>query len=111
MKTKHLSLGITLLALVSTAYSQEFVTTQAQSQSQMQASNPPGCQENCAETQANSGQNGGQSGLQIDRSGMDKASIHLQVLQQTSQKFTEPSNSKKNNNDDKKSTTKNQTQD
>ncbi len=107
MKTKHLSLAIALLALVNTAYSQEFVTSQAQSQSQMQASNPPGCQENCAEAQAN----GNQGNLQIDRSGMDKASIHLQVLQQTSQKFTEPSNSKKNNNDDKKSTTKNQTQD
>ena len=107
MKTKHLSLGITLLALVGTAYSQEFVTTPPQSQSQMQASNPPGCQENCAEAQAN----GGQGNLQIDRSGMGKASIHLQVLQQTSQKFTEPSNAKKNNSDDKKSTTKNQTQD
>lgn len=107
MKTKHLSLGITLLALVSTAYSQEFVTAQTQSQSQMQASNPPACQENCTETQAN----GGQGSLQIDRSGMDKASIHLQVLQQTSQKFVEPSNSKKNSNDDKKPTTKNQTQD
>lgn len=111
MKTKHLSLGITLLALVGTAYSQEFVTAQTQSQSQMQASNPPGCQENCAEAQATGGQNGGQGSLQIDRSGMDKASIHLQVLQQTSQKFTEPSNSKKNNHDDKKSSAKTQTQD
>ena len=97
MNTKQFSLGIGLLAFASFAYSQEFIVIPAQ------ANTPPACQENCpTENQ------GGQNALQIDRSGMDKASVHLQILQQTSQKFTEPSSSKKNNNDDKKTPNKSQ---
>lgn len=94
MNTKQFSLGIGLLAFASFAYSQEFIVIPSQSNT------PPACQENC------SPEHGGQNALQIDRSGMDKASVHLQILQQTSQKFTEPSTSKKNNNDDKKTPNK-----
>ncbi|MFA9274831.1 MAG: hypothetical protein ACEQSE_08150 [Candidatus Aquirickettsiella gammari] len=95
MNTKQFSLGIGLLAVASFAYSQEFIVVPTQ------ANTPPTCQENCPpENQS------GQNALQIDRSGMDKASVHLQILQQTSQKFTEPSTSKKNNNDDKKASNK-----
>lgn len=102
MKTSYLSFGIALFALVNIAHSQEFVVAPAQSQSQMQASNPPTCQENCNELQAGSAQ----SGLQIDRGGVDKASVHLQILQQASQKFVEPATSKKPSSDDKKSNVK-----
>ncbi|MBC3807317.1 hypothetical protein H8K52_08170 [Undibacterium seohonense] len=94
MNTKQFSLGIALLAVAGIAYSQEFVVTQTQT------NNQASCQENCP----SEGQ-GGQNAMQIDRSGMDKASVHLQVLQQTSQKFAEPSNNKKNN-DDKKAPNK-----
>lgn len=101
MNTKSLSLGIVLFTLAGAAFSQEFVVAQTQTNS------PPPCQENCPqETQAIP--NGGQNNMQIDRSGMDKASVHLQVLQQTSQKFTEPSNSKKNTSDDRKPSNKSQ---
>lgn len=97
MNTKQFSLGIGLLAIAGLAYSQEFVVVPTQTNT------PPTCQENCPpESQ------GGQNALQIDRSGMDKASVHLQILQQTSQKFSEPSTSKKNNNDDKKAANKSQ---
>nr|WP_315482116.1 hypothetical protein [uncultured Undibacterium sp.] len=92
MNTKQFSLGIALIALAGIAHSQEFVVVPTQS------STPPTCQENCPPEQA----------MQIDRGGMDKASVHLQILQQTSQKFTEPSAPKKNNNDDKKAPSKSQ---
>ena len=95
MNTKKISLGITLAAFASLAYSQEFVVSPSQMNSQ------PACQENCPAD----GANGGQGALHIDRSGMDKASVHLQVLQQSSQKFSEPANAKKNN-DDKKPSSK-----
>lgn len=91
MNTKQFSLGIALLAASTIAYSQEFVV------SQTQTNNQTSCQDNCpTENQ------GGQNATQIDRSGMDKASVHLQILQQASQKFAEPSNTKKNTSDDKK---------
>jgi hypothetical protein len=93
MNTKKISLGITLAAFASFAYSQEFVVSQSQ------MNNQPACQENCPAD----GTNGGQAALQIDRGGMDKASVHLQVLQQSSQKFSEPANAKKNNDDKKPS--------
>jgi hypothetical protein len=92
MKTKQFSLGIALIALAGIAQSQEFVVVPTQS------STPPACQENCPPDQS----------MQIDRGGMDKASVHLQILQQTSQKFSEPSTAKKNNNDDKKVPNKSQ---
>ncbi|MFZ6798494.1 hypothetical protein [Undibacterium sp. Di24W] len=95
MNMKKISLGITLTAIASVAFSQEFVVSQSQ------MNNQPACQENCPADGANTGQ----GALQIDRSGMDKASVHLQVLQQSSQKFSEPANAKKNN-DDKKPSSK-----
>ncbi|MFZ6817005.1 hypothetical protein [Undibacterium sp. Ji22W] len=97
MNTKQFSLGIGLLAFAGFAYSQEFVVVPTQTNT------PPTCQENCPPENQ-----GSQNSLQIDRSGMDKASVHLQILQQTSQKFTEPTTSKKNNNDDKKTPNKSQ---
>lgn len=97
MNMKQFSLGTALLAVAGFAYSQEFVVVQTQS------NNQASCQENCA-----SENQGGQNAMQIDRSGMDKASIHLQILQQTSQKFAEPSMSKKNGSDDKKAPSKSQ---
>jgi hypothetical protein len=92
MNTQQFSLGIALIAFVGIAQSQEFVVVPTQSNP------PPTCQENCPPEQA----------MQIDRGGMDKASVHLQILQQTSQKFIEPSAPKKNNNDDKKTPNKSQ---
>jgi hypothetical protein len=97
MNTKQISLGISLVAFAGLAYSQEFVVSQSQ------MNNQPSCQENCPVD----GASGGQNTMHIDRSGMDKASVHLQVLQQSSQKFSEPANAKKNN-DDKKSSNKSQ---
>lgn len=123
--TKSISLGVTLLAFATLGHGQEFVVAQ----SQMQMNSPPACQENCQQevqgnTQGNSNQHGaqnnnqssnqsnGQSGAQgstnFDRSGMDKASVHLQVLQQAAPRFTESSSTKKPANDDKKSSTKTQ---
>ncbi|MBR7800015.1 hypothetical protein [Undibacterium fentianense] len=102
MNMKQFSLGFALLAFTSVALSQEFVVVPSQSTSQAnnQASSQSTCQENCSSE-------GGQ--MQIDRSGMDKASIHLQILQQASQKFSEPSfNNKKTANDDKKNPSKSQ---
>jgi hypothetical protein len=95
INTKQLALGIALLATSAIACSQEFVV------SQTQTNNQANCQDNCpSESQ------GGQNATQIDRSGMDKASVHLQILQQASQKFAEPSNTKKNTSDDKKTPSK-----
>jgi hypothetical protein len=95
INTKQLALGIALLATSAIACSQEFVV------SQTQTNNQTNCQDNCpSESQ------GGQNATQIDRSGMDKASVHLQILQQASQKFAEPSNTKKNTSDDKKTPSK-----
>ncbi len=97
MNTKQISLGIFLAAVASLASSQEFVVSPSQMNTQ------PSCQENCPAD----GASGGQNAPHIDRSGMDKASVHLQVLQQSSHKFSEPANAKKNN-DDKKSSSKSQ---
>nr|WP_315476537.1 hypothetical protein [uncultured Undibacterium sp.] len=96
MNMKKISLGVTLATFAGFAFSQEFVVSQSQMNSQ------PVCQENCPAD----GANGGQGALQIDRSGMDKASVHLQVLQQSSQKFSEPAANAKKNNDDKKPSSK-----
>lgn len=93
MNMKRISLGLALSAMFGTAYAQElFVVSQTQANKETQ------CQENCAqEGQA-------QAPLQIDRSGMDKASVHLQIMQQTSPRFTESSGSpKKPSADEKKS--------
>lgn len=97
MNTKQISLGIFLAAVASLAFSQEFVVSQSQMNTQAS------CQENCPAD----GASGGQNATHIDRSGMDKASVHLQVLQQSSHKFSEPANAKKNN-DDKKPSSKSQ---
>jgi hypothetical protein len=101
MNTKQISLGIFLAAVASLASSQEFVVSPSQMNTQMNTQ--PSCQENCPAD----GASGGQNAPHIDRSGMDKASVHLQVLQQSSHKFSEPANAKKNN-DDKKSSSKSQ---
>ncbi len=83
MNMKTISLGLVLSALAGASYAQEFVVSQTQSNKETQ------CQENCSqEGQA-------QAPLQIDRSGMDKASVHLQIMQQTSPRFTESSGSPK----------------
>lgn len=109
--TKSISLGVALLATATLSYSQEFVVAQSQ------MNNSPACQENCQqEVQGNNsqhgtqnnGQNSGQNSTSFDRSGMDKASIHLQVLQQATPRFTESSNAKKPASEDKKSNTKTQ---
>ncbi len=92
MNMKTISIGLVLSAIASASYAQEFVVSQTQSNKEVQ------CQENCTqEGQA-------QAPLQIDRSGMDKASVHLQIMQQTSPRFTESSGSpKKSSADEKKS--------
>ena len=99
MKTKSTYLGIALFTLTGLVYAQEFVIVQPQS------TTPPPCQENCSQEGQSSAQN-----MQIDRSGMDKASVHLQILQQASPRFTESSgsNSKKPSVEDKKSSAKTQ---
>lgn len=43
-----------------------------------------------------------QSPLTLDRSGMDKASVHLQILQQSTTHFSETTQAKKPTVDDKK---------
>lgn len=94
MNMKTVSLGIVLASVFGVVQAQElFVVSQPQANKENQ------CQENCAQdTQA-------QAPLQIDRSGMDKASVHLQIMQQTSPRFSEPAGgSKKSGSDDKKST-------
>lgn len=93
MNMKTVSLGIVLASVVGAVQAQElFVVSQPQSNKELQ------CQENCAQESQS------QAPLQIDRSGMDKASVHLQIMQQTSPRFSEPSSSsKKPGNEDKKS--------
>jgi hypothetical protein len=44
-----------------------------------------------------------QSPMTLDRSGMDKASVHLQILQQSTMHFSESGQAKKPTIDDKKS--------
>jgi hypothetical protein len=46
------------------------------------------------------------SNVLLDRSGMDKASVHLQILQQSTAHFAETTAAKKPLADDKKSTSK-----
>lgn len=49
-----------------------------------------------------------QSPMTLDRSGMDKASVHLQILQQSTTHFSESAQAKKPAIDDKKLPTKSQ---
>ncbi|MBY0573396.1 MAG: hypothetical protein K2P84_06915 [Undibacterium sp.] len=124
MNTKSFSLGIVLFAVIGAAFGQEMAAQEfvvpASQVNNSQLNNSPvsasqTCQENCTSEAAknqndaaqNSGNNSG-SAPQIDRSGMDKASIHLQILQQTTPRFTESSGVKKPTMDDKKSSTKSQ---
>jgi hypothetical protein len=120
MDMKSFSLSFFLLAtVIANASGQEFIVAPSQ------VSNPPPCQqENCvndpasastSNSQSSSNQNPGSSngssggqGVKIDRSGMDKASIHLQILQQTAPHFNETSPNKKSGSDDKKTNNKSQ---
>jgi hypothetical protein len=102
MKTKLLALSVTLFTgfagFASLANSQEFVVSQSQINSQNVA------QENCPQEV----QSSGQSNISIDRAGIDKASIHLQVLQQAGSRFSESGNAKKPAAEDKKAGNKSQ---
>lgn len=49
-----------------------------------------------------------QTPVVLDRSGMDKASVHLQILQQTTTHFSDTAQAKKPATDDKKSPLKSQ---
>lgn len=100
MNMKTLSLGLILSAFAGVSYAQEFVVSQTQSNKEAQ------CQENCSQE----GQGQAQAPLQIDRSGMDKASVHLQIMQQTSPRFTESSGSPKKSPADEKKSSNTKTQ-
>lgn len=49
-----------------------------------------------------------QTAVLLDRSGMDKASVHLQILQQTTNHFSDTAQAKKPSPEDKKSPAKTQ---
>lgn len=120
MNMKSFTLSFLLLAsAMGTASAQEFLVAPSQ------VNNPPPCQqENCVNDPASSNSSSSQSssiqnpgpsnggsggqGVKIDRSGMDKASIHLQILQQTAPHFNESGSNKKSGNDDKKTNNKSQ---
>lgn len=120
MNMKSFTLNFILIAsAMANASAQEFIVAPSQ------MNNPPPCQqENCVNDPASSnssssqspsnqnigssnGSSGGQ-GVKIDRSGMDKASIHLQILQQTAPIFNETIPNKKSGNEDKKTNNKSQ---
>ncbi|CAN5687597.1 hypothetical protein BH11PSE12_BH11PSE12_16390 [soil metagenome] len=101
MNKKSIFLGILLSsALVSTVFGQNYVS--------MALSTPAAQQDG----RAQDGQNAAsaissvQSALMLDRSGMDKASVHLQILQQTTGHFADTVQAKRPVTDDKKSQTK-----
>lgn len=83
--------------LMSAAFCQELIT--------MAMSVPPSVTEMRApDTLA--GGSASASSVMLDRSGMDKASVHLQILQQSTAHFGETSANKKPLTDDKKSASK-----
>ncbi len=122
MKTKSILLGLASYAILGAAFSQEFVVTQ------IQTNTPPACQENCSHDATQNSQTSallnqqtiqqtnqqsnksdkGENNVQIDRSGVDKAAIHLQILQQAAPHFTEGSAAKKAATEEKKTSTKTQ---
>lgn len=126
MNMKSLLLSSILFASLSAnAQAQEFIVSPIQANNQTQSQ-----QENCVNesgscstaTSSSSSSSSSQSSqtqspgpssstsssgsVQIDRSGMDKASIHLQILQQTAPHLSEPNQNKKQAPDDKKSASK-----
>lgn len=124
MNMKSLLLSSILFASLSAnAQAQEFIVSPIQANNQTQSQ-----QENCvnesgscsanttssSSSQSSQTQSPGPSSsstsssgsVQIDRSGMDKASIHLQILQQTAPHLSEPNQNKKQAPDDKKSASK-----
>lgn len=127
MNMKSLLLSSILFASLSAnAQAQEFIVSPIQANNQPQSQ-----QENCvnesgscsaitsgssssSSSQSSQNQSPGPSSsstsssgsVQIDRSGMDKASIHLQIFQQTAPHLSEPNQNKKQAPDDKKSASK-----
>jgi hypothetical protein len=94
MTKKSLLLAVMLsTALVNVGYCQELIT--------MAMSVAPSTQE-MRGTDSLAGGSASSSGVMLDRSGMDKASVHLQILQQSTAHFAETSVAKKPLAEDKK---------
>jgi hypothetical protein len=99
MTKKSLLLAVMLsTALVSVGFCQELIS--------MAMSVAPSTQESRPEMRSTDSLAGGSassSGVMLDRSGMDKASVHLQILQQSTAHFAETGVAKKPLAEDKKS--------
>ena len=94
MLKKSLLFGLSVLAIMaSTAFSQQFVA--------MAISAPIATQSN-TDSAAAPVRVSAQNSIQLDRSGMDRASVHLQILRQTKTHFADSSSPKKSVADDKK---------
>ena len=97
MNKKSIFLGILLSSgLVSTVFGQNYVSM---------ALSTPATQQDGQNASAISSV---QSVLMLDRSGMDKASVHLQILQQTTGHFADTAQAKRPMTDEKKLQTKSQ---
>jgi hypothetical protein len=92
-----LLLSTLLLGTAGIASSQEFIPM---------AMSLPTPQQDGHNTDAQSDSAACQAPVLLDRSGMDKASVHLQILQQTTTHFSDTAHAKKPVADDKKSAIK-----
>lgn len=103
MNKKSIFLGILLSSgLVSTVFGQNYVS--------MTLSTPATPHDGRPQDGLNAANalSSVQSALMLDRSGMDKASVHLQILQQTTGHFADTAQAKRPLTDDKKLQTKSQ---
>jgi hypothetical protein len=83
--------------LTNAAHSQEFVADTL-----LMAMSVPSAQQDGRNQDAQSSGSSGYNAVTLDRSGMDKASVHLQILQQTNSHFSETAQAKKPAAEDKK---------
>lgn len=105
MLKKSISLGLLLSTLLlGTVVSANLVV--AQEFIPMAMSIPPPQQQDGRNSDAQVGSAASQTPVLLDRSGMDKASVHLQILQQTTTHFSDTAQAKKPAADDKKSALK-----
>lgn len=111
-KFQHLLCLLCSAMFASTAYSHEFPDMAAGMNDTMSASenaNKAAPESPGAETQGTENSNNANdnpAGVQLDRSGIGRASVHLQILQQSNQHFNNETGGSKKPAEDKRNTAK-----